>query len=54
VTASEQRDQRDDSYGKKFAHHDHLPQGKRNDVSRKASAPIVLGNPTPTHRLNVA
>jgi hypothetical protein len=54
VTAGEQRDQRDDSYGKKSVHHDHLPQGKRDDVSRKASAPIVTGNPTPTRRLNVA
>jgi hypothetical protein len=35
VAGSEQRDPRGDSYGQKLVHHDHLPQGKGNNVSRE-------------------
>jgi hypothetical protein len=52
VAASKQRDNCGDRYGKKLARHDHLPQGKGNNVSivNTASAQITTGKPTPTRR----
>ena len=53
VAASKQRDTCGDSYGEKRVHHDHLTQGKGNNVSNvnTASAQITTGKPTPTRRV---
>lgn len=47
VAASKHRDRCGDNHGEKLVHHDHLPQGKGNNVLNvsSASAQITTGKP---------